>query len=618
MGEHKALDPFAVALSGVIGPAILCEDADGRVLLANDAWVRLVDGDAAQHDPFDLLARLDPDEVDRAREKLTRGLETVQPVEFQTRIAYDHTAGDWVTVSRIPIRDAAGALAGWVTSIVGLVGHLDPLGLSGIELTQEEKEARLAGIGAWELQVATGELWWSGGVYTMFDRDPGSYEPSYEHFLETIYPPDRDEVVRRTEAALAGGPAYDVRHRIARPDGEIRFVREKAEVERGPQGEPVRMIGTVEDVTDEVIEARHRRRAAKALTTLSKANEVLVHATDEETLLQQMCAAAVETGGYAMAWYGRLRPEGALEVLALDMLGPAQAYAQALGLVPGHLVDLPNAALQEVIVDDFRIGAEPWRQSARDCGLSSMVTLPVRHDEVLDGFLVVYSREREAFDAGALNILQEVAQELGFGLGRLYANRRITGALEGTIKVLAATVELRDPYTAGHQAQVSYLATRIAREMALSESEAHALGLAGLVHDIGKVTVPTEFLTRPGALRPAEFELIKDHARIGEELLSSIDFPWPIATIVGQHHERLDGSGYPRGLVGDEILLPSRIMAVADVVEAMSRFRPYREALGEDRAIEEIRTKRGTLFDPDAVDACLSILESGHAFEVSV
>jgi putative nucleotidyltransferase with HDIG domain len=230
----------------------------------------------------------------------------------------------------------------------------------------------------------------------------------------------------------------------------------------------------------------------------------------------------------------------------------------------------------------------------------------------------VYSREREAFDAGALNILQEVAQELGFGLGRLYANRRITGALEGTIKVLAATVELRDPYTAGHQAQVSYLATRIAREMALSESEAHALGLAGLVHDIGKVTVPTEFLTRPGALRPAEFELIKDHARIGEELLSSIDFPWPIATIVGQHHERLDGSGYPRGLVGDEILLPSRIMAVADVVEAMSRFRPYREALGEDRAIEEIRTKRGTLFDPDAVDACLSILESGHAFEVSV
>jgi putative nucleotidyltransferase with HDIG domain len=618
MGVHTVLDPFAVALSGVIGPAILCEDAEGRVLLANDAWVRLVDGDAEQHDPFDLLARLGPDEVERAREMLTRGLETVQPVEFQTRIAYDHTAGDWVTVSRIPIRDAAGTLIGWVTSIVGLVGHLDPLGLSGIEMTKEEKEARLAGIGAWELQVATGELWWSGGVYSIFDRDPATYAPSYEHFLETIYPPDRDEVVRRTESALAGGPAYDVRHRIVRPDGEIRFVREKAEVERGPRSEPVRMIGTVEDVTFEVIEARHRRRAAKALTTLSKANAVLVHATDEETLLEQMCTAAVETGGYAMAWYGRLQPGGSLEVLAIDAQGPALAYDDSLRLERGSIVDLPMDANGPVTIDDVREGAEPWREYARDRGLNSVVTLPVRHDEVLDGFLVVYSSEHGVFDSGAVSILEEVAQELGFGLGRLFANRRINGALEGTIKVLAATVELRDPYTAGHQARVSHLAARIAEEMSLSESETHGIRLAGLVHDIGKVTVPTEFLTRPGALRPAEFALIKEHALIGEELLSSIDFPWPIATIVGQHHERLDGSGYPRGLVGDEILLPSRIMAVADVVEAMSRFRPYREALGEERAIEEIRTKRGTLFDPDAVDACLGILEFGYAFEGTV
>ena len=610
-----SLDPFAIALSGVIGPAILCEDASGSVLLANDAWVRLVDGDLARPDPLRILDRLTSDEVDRAREKLLTSIETGTPVEFQARMPFDHGAGDWVTVSRIPVRGSAGELQGWVTSIVGLVGHLDPLGVSGIELTKEEKEARLAGIGAWELQVASGELWWSSGVYTMFDRDPLAYEPSYEHFLETIYPPDRDEVVRRTEAAIEGGPAYDVRHRIIRPDGELRFVREKAEVERGPTGEAVRMIGTVEDVTDEVLEARHRRRAAKALATMSKANAVLVHATDEASLLQQMCAAAVETGGYALAWYGRLQPDGTVDIIALDALSETRAYAQALELEPGKTIALPFPADHPVTVEDFRVGEDPWHARARECGLSSAATLQVCHDGVLDGFLVVYSRDLEAFDEGAVGILEEVAQELGFGIGRLLANSRINSALEGTIKVLAATVELRDPYTAGHQARVSILASRIAGQMSLSETDVHGIRLAGLVHDIGKVTVPTEFLTRPGPLRPAELELIMEHAQIGEDLLSSIDFPWPIASIVGQHHERMDGSGYPRGLVGSEILVPSRIMAVADVVEAMSRFRPYRESLGEGRAIEEIRTNRGRLFDAEAVDACLTVLESGFAFE---
>ena len=610
-----SLDPFAIALSGVIGPAILCEDASGHVLLANDAWARLIGGDLEHPDPLRILARLYADEIDRARTKLLASIEAGSPVEFQARMAYDHAAGDWVTVARTPVYDGVGELQGWVTSIVGLVGHLDPLGLSGIELTKEEQEARLAGIGAWELQVASGELWWSAGVYTMFDRDPASYEPNYEHFLETIYPPDRDAVVHRTEAALAGGPAYDIRHRIIRPDGELRFVREKAEVERGPHGEAVRMIGTVEDVTDEVLEARHRRRAAKALATMSRANAVLVHATDEASLLQQMCAAAVETGGYALAWYGRPRSDGTIEIVALDALNETRAYADALELELGKTVDLPFPAEQPVTVDDFRVGDDPRHARARECGLSSAVTLQVYLDGILDGLLVVYSREQESFEEGAVGILKEVAQELGFGIGRIYANSRITGALEGTIKVLAATVELRDPYTAGHQERVSVLASRIARQMGLSESDVHGIRLAGLVHDIGKVTVPTEFLTRPGALRPAELDLIMEHAKIGEELLSSIDFPWPIASIVGQHHERMDGSGYPRGLAGDEILVPSRIMAVADVVEAMSRFRPYRESLGQARAIEEIRSNRGTLFDADVVDACLTVLESGFAFE---
>jgi HD-GYP domain-containing protein (c-di-GMP phosphodiesterase class II) len=150
--------------------------------------------------------------------------------------------------------------------------------------------------------------------------------------------------------------------------------------------------------------------------------------------------------------------------------------------------------------------------------------------------------------------------------------------------------------------------------MGLDADSLHGMHLAGLVHDIGKVSIPAEILTRPGKLRPAERALIQEHAELGERLLATIEFPWPLAKLVGQHHERWNGSGYPHGLIGTEVLQGARVLAVADVVEAMSRFRPYREALGIGKAIEEITVNRGVLFDPDAVDACTTVLAEGFIF----
>ena len=618
-----ALDPFAVALAEIRGTAVLCEDVAGTVLFASDAWATMMDGDLVRTSPLAIVERMSVDEQPRAREKLMSAAEAGVAVEFQTRLAIDHRPGEWVSVLRVPVRSASGQLEGWVTAVTSLVGHLDPLDISGLERSVEDKESRLARMGAWELHVATGQLWWSSGIYEMFGRDPAEYEPTYEHFLETIHPADRDLVIGHVQSAFTGESRYDVRHRIVLPRGEVRFVRERAEVDRDESGAPLRLIGTVEDVTDEIHEMQNRRRATRALATLTKANAALVHAPDEESLLRQMCGAAVEAGGYPLAWYGRLRPDGTFEVQALNSESPAEAYLRGFNIEQGVSLAASGATWrtarsgESIVYTDG--GSAPdfegWRSRARDYGLRSSVSLPVRHEEQLDGLLMVYSVEPDAFDPNAVQILEELAQELGFGLGRLSANQRITGALEGTIRVLAATVELRDPYTAGHQARVSNLAAQIAEHLQLDESAIHGIRLAGLVHDIGKVTVPTEFLTRPGTLRPAELELIKEHAKIGEDLLSSIDFPWPIASIVGQHHERMDGSGYPRGLAGRDILVPSRIMAVADVVEAMSRFRPYREALGEDIALQEITLHRGVLFDADAVDACIAVIESGFAFE---
>lgn len=184
--------------------------------------------------------------------------------------------------------------------------------------------------------------------------------------------------------------------------------------------------------------------------------------------------------------------------------------------------------------------------------------------------------------------------------------------LVGIVDVIAVMVEKRDPYTAGHEQRVAQLAGAIGREMGLDDDRCEGLRLAAVIHDLGKVSIPSEILSKPGRLTDIEFSLIKTHAQQGFDILSRacVNFPWPIPLMVHQHHERMDGSGYPFGLAGDDILLESRIIAVADVVESMASHRPYRPALGVDRALAEIQRGRGSSYEPAAVDACLQLFTS--------
>jgi HD-GYP domain-containing protein (c-di-GMP phosphodiesterase class II) len=187
--------------------------------------------------------------------------------------------------------------------------------------------------------------------------------------------------------------------------------------------------------------------------------------------------------------------------------------------------------------------------------------------------------------------------------------------MEGAISAIAAAAELRDPYTAGHERRVADLAAAIGRELGLPEERVHGVHLAGVVHDIGTIHIPAEILVKPARLSEIELAMIRTHCQAGHDVLKNIDFPWPIARIVLQHHELLDGSGYPLGLKGEEILLEARILAVADVVEAMVSHRPYRPAAVTDAALAEIVMKRGSQLDPRAVDACLRLFrEKGYTF----
>jgi putative nucleotidyltransferase with HDIG domain len=182
-------------------------------------------------------------------------------------------------------------------------------------------------------------------------------------------------------------------------------------------------------------------------------------------------------------------------------------------------------------------------------------------------------------------------------------------AMDGIVQAISLAVELRDPYTAGHQERVAQLACAIAADMGLPQDRIYGLRMAAIIHDLGKITIPAEILCKPGKLLPLEYELIKNHVQAGYDILKKIEFPWPLAEIIYQHHERMDGSGYPNGLAGEAILMEARIIAVSDVFETIASHRPYRPSLGVNRAVEEITANTGRLYDPQVAAACIRIVE---------
>jgi putative nucleotidyltransferase with HDIG domain len=258
-------------------------------------------------------------------------------------------------------------------------------------------------------------------------------------------------------------------------------------------------------------------------------------------------------------------------------------------------------------------------------GYKTMISIPLCLEGKKPlGAIGIYSGEEDVFDDEEVDHLLEMASDLTFGILSLRTKReRDESALElkkslermqqlfnQTIASLEAVVRIRDPYTAEHQRRVTELAVAIAHEMGLKDDLKKAILIAASLHDIGKMNIPSDILNKPGKITELEYSLIKSHCRTGYEIIKNINFPWSIDEILLQHHECMDGSGYPQGLKGHEIHLPARIIGVADVVEAMSSHRPYRPALGVEKALEEIIGQRGIKYDSDVVDACLNLFNN--------
>jgi putative two-component system response regulator len=233
-------------------------------------------------------------------------------------------------------------------------------------------------------------------------------------------------------------------------------------------------------------------------------------------------------------------------------------------------------------------------------GASDFIQKPVRIAEFIARLKRVLSER--ASKADRLRALAELKLNLG----------KLQRAMEGIVQAISVAVEMRDPYTAGHQQRVADLAAAVAVEMGLSPDDIYGLRMASVIHDLGKITVPAGILAKPGRLSDLEYELIKNHVRAGYDILKQIEFPWPLAEIILQHHERLDGSGYPQGLKDGQIMLQARIIAVADVFETIASHRPYRPSLGLQRAVDELKKNTGTKFDSQVVEAFLKLVEENR------
>jgi PAS domain S-box-containing protein len=300
----------------------------------------------------------------------------------------------------------------------------------------------------------------------------------------------------------------------------------------------------------------------------------------------------------------------------------------------GRFIDANDAALNRLgytreeirslnfaslLSEDQLLFAVKTLQEVRETGIhKSLMDFRLRHKNGSDVY--VETRGSTVMSNGTPVAIQAIARDI---TDRKRAEEELRKSLEQlrraiqtTIQVLVMAVEMKDPYTAGHQRRMTNLARTMATEMGLPPEKIEGLRMAGVIHDIGKITLPTEILSKPTKLSAIELSLIREHVRLGYDILKDVESPWPLAEIVLQHHERLDGSGYPRGLKGEEILIEARILAVADVVEAMASHRPYRPALGIDAAMEEIEQNRGLLYDSHVVDTCLRVFrEEGYEFE---
>lgn len=367
------------------------------------------------------------------------------------------------------------------------------------------------------------------------------------------------------------------------------------------------------------------QRMKNAYSTVIKCQDIIVTAKNEMEIYSETCKILVAEGPYNLAWIGTVENDPEKSVKPVAEASLKKDYLSSIKLSWGDNiygkgpVGIAIRECREYLIEDVMtdINFLPWREKAEEYGYKSVIAIPIESNKNVIGVLVVYADNEDSFKKDEVELFHRLTKNIAQGIyilrlkkEREEAQRAQYEILLETIDAFVLAIEKRDPYTAGHQKRVTKLAVAIAKKAGLSNNRIEGLRLGALIHDIGKIYVPGEILNRPGKISKPEFDLIKLHPEIGEEIISGINFPWDIRKMIIQHHERLDGSGYPNGLKEDEIIMEAKIIAVSDVVEAINSHRPYRPALGIEIALDEIKRGRGKYYDPQIVDFCVELFEN--------
>jgi len=529
--------------------------------LLGTSFVHVFEGEDAEAAQAQFDQFIAGDESSSMSEFRLRGKDgTVYWIKFSSRIALEDGHPTGVHGSMLDVTQEKDAEAALRESkrILNQMGHM-------------------ARIGGWEHDMQTGEAIWTRELYGISGIDPGDKPPGVSEHLNYYPPVERARLERAYNRAVETGEPFDLELQGYTSVGELRWFRAYGEAVF-EDGRCIRMRGTFQDIDD-----------VKRVQ--------LAHAESErrlETLMGNLPG---------MAYRCQNEPDW-------TMVFVSNGCFELTGYRPTDLIDNRTASFGSLIMPEDR--QTVWEAVQQALAERRPFSREYRILTADGAQKWVWEQGQGVFlDGGELVVLEGFISDV---TSRKTAEqtlsdhqKRLKLALDGTIAVVARIVELRDPYTAGHQERVSLLACAIAREMGHLESLGQALRVAGLLHDVGKIAVPSEILSKPTRLTDTEIKLVRSHAEAGYQILKDIIFPWPIADIVRQHHERLDGSGYPQGLRGKDICLGGRVLAIADVVEAIATHRPYRPALGIEFALEEVERGRGTLFDTDAVNACLRL-----------
>jgi PAS domain S-box-containing protein len=434
--------------------------------------------------------------------------------------------------------------------------------------TQLLNALQVARTGLWQYDVARDLFTFNDQFYAIFGTTAaavGGYQmAAAEYARRFVHPEDAPLVQRAIQQSLEStDPGYsgELEHRAIFADGSVRHIVARWFIVKDESGRTVTTYGVNRDITDR---KHNEQRIAES------------EARFKSLVEQQIAGIFIQNYDGALAY---INPR----------------FATMLGYQPREMIGKPLLSFIAERDRDRVAGLVRERFAGRSTNSPTEFAIRRRDGSLTDAL-------------GQSSVATWEGQPALIGVVIDYSeHKQATRAMHQTIQALASTLELRDPYTAGHQQRVARLACAIGRDLGLPESQIEGLELASAVHDIGKVLVPAEILSKPGALTDLEFRMVQQHAEAGFKILQNVEFPWPVAQTVLQHHERLDGSGYPRGLAGDAILLEARILAAADVVDSMMMRRPYREKLGRDAALQELEAGKGRLYDPAVVASCCSL-----------